>query len=149
MSCVFFSLSCSSVLCSVCALVSYDVNFMNLTILFRITEGKGKNNSRIFLRGIVLLDECLHPLSASACQCVCFLAILLECWSPTVPPQRPISLHCLGMLNEIFALRGAGWRREVRAITCLSFTASVSGFCLSLSVCVCLSFSVYFFVSAL
>lgn len=68
---------------------------------------------------IVLRDKYLH-LPCPACQCVCFVAILLQCWSPTVPPQWPISLLCLSLLNEIFALWGAGWRRGVRAITRLS-----------------------------
>lgn len=91
---------------------------------FGVTEIKKVKDYIMVLR-IVLWDKYLH-LPSFACQCVCFVAVLSECWSPTVPPQRPISLLCLRLLNEIFALQGARWRRGVWAITCLTALSFLS-----------------------
>lgn len=52
------------------------------------------------------------PSSLAACLCVCFVAIQLECRSPTVPPQWPISLPCLSLVD--WGLCSLGCKMETR-----------------------------------
>lgn len=64
--------------------------------------------------------------SFSDCQRLCFFGIPFKCWSPTVPPQWPISLLFLCLLNKFSTLWGARWRRGFRTTTPLYSIPSLS-----------------------
>lgn len=78
--------------------------------------------------------------SFSDWQRLCFFGIPFKCWSPTVPPQWPISLLFLCLLNKFSTLWGARWRRGFRTTTPLYSIPSLS------SVSLAPSFFFFFYI---